>query len=179
MKRLILGLLMILSCTFLSAQVPTKKSTSAPVIFSVFDANFGDSELNGMLGIEFQISHFSISGGWRPGMTPSGQKINSWSTALSIYGNEKNIEGYIYFPYFSIGMSSQGYIHTNSTYPFLTGEYTVSPSVIALVGFKSFFIPELSKRLSIKVGFGCNVSEYGTMPSFEVLINFALFKTKN
>jgi hypothetical protein len=142
------------------------------------DLNFGDSELRGLAGIELQMNRYALNIGWRPGIIPEDYCINSYSTGLTIYGNQHTeFSFFVYNYYISAGYASKGYIYSND-FPFFNSNFKIVPSAIVLIGIKSIMLPEISQRLMCKTGIGCNVSEHGSLFAFEVIISYTLFKTK-
>jgi len=164
--RLIVIVMMLFTCLTLHAQVPVS-----------LDVNIGDSELRGLAGIELQVSRFALVGGWRPGLTPSGDHLNSWSAGLVVYGDEHvDLVGRILNIYASAGLASQGYTYMIEPYDYQ--HYKTVSSVIILVGAKTVLFPESNKNILCKFGVGCNISDVGVIPAFEVVFSYKLFKTK-
>lgn len=168
-----LSMLFLVLCISLNAQTPK----ISPITFNV---NFGDSEINGLIGAEVNYSRYSFDIGWRPAKIPV--KINSWTAALTAYGNPTTDDiGRTYSYYLTAGFASEGWIqpipiYLNDFYPYSNSVIKKCPAIVVLIGCKSVCFPELSKNLAVKAGAGFKTSEYGTMLSFEVLLNFALIK---
>ena len=168
MKRNIIIVLLIFICITLNAQIPT-----------ALNVRIGDSEVKGFVGVEYQVSKYSISGGWRPGNTPAGHTTNSFDVALTLYGKPWNKSSL----YFSMGMASEGIIYLTGIDPKfnIVNFYDVEPSMIAMIGYRSNLNDisrDISNRLSIDVGLGYNVSKCHDLFTFEILINYVLFKNK-
>lgn len=168
MKRNIIVTLLIFIRITLTAQTPM-----------ALNVRIGDSELKGFVGVEYQISKYSISGGWRPGSTPAGHTTNSFDIALTLYGKSWNESSL----YFSMGMASKDIVYVANINPEINviNFYSVESSMIAIIGYRSNLNEisrGLSNRFSIDVGLGYNVSKHNDLFTFEVLLNYALFKNK-
>jgi hypothetical protein len=178
---LIIVVLSILMCVSTNAQSASlyESIQSVPKVSPMsFNINIGDSEANGLFGAELGYKRYSISAGWRPGITPDSKRIDSWSTALSVYGNEHtDISRSIYSFYLTMGYASEAYVYSTylPIYPYYGQDFKKAPAIVVLVGCKSIVLPEVSKRLAIKAGVGFKASEQGTMVSFEVLISINQF----
>ena len=108
MKKLKWFILSLFLCVSLNAQIPIS-----------FNVNIGDSPITGLLGVEFEISRFALSAGWRPNGTMNPwTPINSYIAGFSIYSNELNkievnMPGIRNYLYFSSGYSSSGFLVKN------------------------------------------------------------------
>lgn len=139
-----------------------------------FGINGKGSDINGLLGAELQVSNFSLSESWRP----MGGNVHSAVTTVSMYFEENH---YLKSqPYISLGYSTNGFAHPG-TYD-IYGYYDINdvhfyPAVFFLIGFKTI-IYDISDRLSGKAGLGMTFGPYGHLLSFELSINYVLFKNK-
>lgn len=165
MKKLLtfLTILFLTLCTY--SQIPIE-----------FGIHARGSDINGILGAELQIGSISISESWRP-MTKG---VNSAITALSVYFINREVFNSI--PYVTFGYSTKGYPYTPCLETYLYGYYDLAeigfyPAVFTMFGVKTI-IPEISERFSGKAGIGLTISEYGHYFSFELSINYVLFKNK-
>jgi hypothetical protein len=135
----------------------------------------GYSETKGLLGAEFQVSNFSISGGWKPQKLWE-QKVNSYSAAFTYYINQWYKSGL----YGSIGFSSKGYFYAESLYsPNTPGSgYTIEPSLNLLVGMRlnlKDVISAYSPRYIVDAGVGVGASEHTKWIALEFIFNFNLY----
>ena len=95
-------------------------------------------------------------------------ETNSFTTSFSWYLNKTILQAQ---PYFTGGYASKGYGYSINEF----NDMNYIPGGFILVGVRST-IPEISDRLSGKGGFGFTFSENGGFFSFELSINFVLFK---
>ncbi len=161
MKKFIGILIIVFLCTSLCAQVPATISLRA-----------GDSEAKGLLGMEIIVSHFSFSGGWRPGSAPIGQKINSWDFAFTYYQRQWYETGF----YVSIAYATQGGAYKKSLY---NESYTIEPSKLIMLGLRmnaNDVCEKFSDRILIDAGLGYKGSDHSDLFTFEVGIGFSIFK---
>lgn len=161
MKKFIVLVFIVLSAS-LSAQIP-----------ATINLRIADSEIKGLFGLEFQISKFSISGGWRPGSTPLGDRVNSWDFAFTVYQKHWYESGF----YVSVGTASEGIVH----HEIFNGTYTIERSGLILVGFRmnaNDVCYRFNDRLTFDVGAGYNGSAHADLFSFEVVVNYSLFKPR-
>lgn len=153
MKRIRLIFLMLLIFNSIQSQIPT-----------ALNIRVGDSELKGLVGVEYQRAFISISGGWRPLCTPEEVKINSFSSALTFYNKYWYESSY----YISCGMATNGIMYQTENWT-----YKPSNSFLILIGYKSVYDTiNITNRFNITVGVGCNVNKRATLFAFEVLLNF-------
>jgi hypothetical protein len=134
------------------------------------NAYFGDSELKGLVGLEAQTKHLSLSGGVRPAKIPTGNRIYSYSVAGTYYYT--GIKKHIF--YLSAGLASKGMTKQVGLW-----EYNSTHSFIATLGIREFpfdFSKFLVNRLKVDGGFGINSSKYGNLITFDMLLNFSLIK---
>lgn len=162
MKKLII-ILLVLSGLSLNAQVPIGVNVRA-----------GDSEIKGLMGVEFQISNFSLSGGWRPQKVWE-QEVNSFTGAFTYYSDQWFESCF----YTSIGVSSKGYFYAPIVHiPNVTGnDYIPEPSINILIGRRINFhdiLDAQSKKYIFDAGIGLGISEHFEWFAFEVLFNFNL-----
>jgi hypothetical protein len=128
----------------------------------------GDSELKGLLGMEAQYHHLSISGGWRPNKIILGDKFDSYSAALTYY---QPIQDKLF--YASAGLTTKGITHIESS------NYVSEPSAIIIVGTRIFLrsiFPTVNERWKTDWGVGINTTGKRILFTFEVLINFSVIK---
>jgi len=161
MKKTIIVLLLAFYGLSLNAQKPT-----------TFNLRFGDSEIKGLFGTEFQVSRFSLSAGWRPVAKLEGETLHSFCGALTIYEKQNWQSSSLYF---SIGGASKGYLYSLE-YPHKN--YTPEPALI-LLGGRRFNIGEIvhkpQTRLMIDVGIGCRMSEHNVGFTFEFVFTYSIF----
>lgn len=100
MKKLLL--VAIMSVVMISISITTKAQT--PMSFSVHG---GYSWSIGVLGAEAQFGNIGLAGGWMPSKMPmSGERIHSYSGAVTYYTAKASEEGTSY--YISGAYASQG-----------------------------------------------------------------------
>ena len=160
MKKILISIIFIIVSIIGYSQIPIE-----------FGIHARGSDINGILGAEFQILNFSISESWRP-MTKG---VNSSVTTLSIYFKKRYYDS---SPYIRFGYSTKGY--PKSKFDFNTYSYDLTcvdfyPAGFMMIGFKTI-VSEISDRLSGQGGIGFTFSEYGHFFSFELSINYILFK---
>lgn len=96
------------------------------------DIHGGYSWLDGVVGVDFQLSHIGFSVGWMPTKMPlTGQKINSIGVSATYYSAAPDDFGW----YASIGSASAGYRSEYSGY-YGNGN-DVLPMTIVMIGLKS------------------------------------------
>jgi hypothetical protein len=169
MKNILLFLFLVCSLALSAQPIRTELSIQAR-----------GSDINGLLGVELQLGNFGISESWRP-MTNG---INSFITTISLYASEFNFDPQ---PYVTIGYATKGYayISTPDSIP-LDNPYvgydlnnaTFIPCMFLLVGVKSTIYNVLDNRLSGKAGAGITISDNGQQFSFELSMNYILFKNR-
>ena len=157
MKKLLL--VAIMSIVMISISTTTKAQT--PMSFSVHG---GYSWLTGVLGAEAQFGNIGLAGGWFPTKMPmSGERIHSYSGAVTYYTAKASEEGTSY--YISGAYASQGFRYEDSW----GGAYT-SPMTIITGGVKYQYGGVWSR---VGVGYGwCD--EDGAF-AFEINLGFVLF----
>jgi hypothetical protein len=154
-KALLLVLLLLASVATVKAQVS-------------LNIRIGDSMIKGLAGIELQASNISISTSVRPARLP----FNSTMLCYSICGTYY-LWQYQTSPYISTGITTHGRYEMSD----ITGKSVRSFLVIGGIRvYPSNFSERCSERLSIDIGAGANFSEYKTIPSIELMFNWALFK---
>jgi len=136
----------------------------------------GDSELTGNLGAEFQISHYSISAGWRyytigpiPFSSYGEIHVNSYGLALSIYSNPWYMSGV----YLTVGETTNGY-----PYKDLDGTVKSINSTIVMAGYKvrlNDIFKEHCDRFCVNAGLGGEFSSKGSTLVFEFVLNCWIF----
>ena len=157
MKKLsliaVVSMLMIFTSTTLNAQTPMS-----------FSAHGGYSWSIGVLGAEAQFGNIGFAGGWMPTKMPmSGERIHSYSGAVTYYTAKASEEGTSY--YISGAYASQGFRYEDSW----GGAYT-SPMTIITGGVKYQYGGVWSR---VGVGYGwCD--EDGAF-AFELNLGFVLF----
>lgn len=159
--KILLILFILLFSLYLNAQIPIE--------VSVFG---GGSDINGILGTELQVFNFSLSESWRP----MSKDINSYVTTVTTHFKKNYFES---CPYFSVGYATKGYPYLDK-YNILNYEkkdIKYSPAIFLMAGYKTIIYP-ISDRLSGKAGLGLTLSEHGEVFSFELLINYVLFRNK-
>ena len=157
MKKLLL--VAIMSVVMISISITTKAQT--PMSFSVHG---GYSWSIGVLGAEAQFGNIGLAGGWMPSKMPmSGERIHSYSGAVTYYTAKASEEGTSY--YISGAYASQGFRYEDSW----GGAYT-SPMTIITGGVKYQYGGVWSR---VGVGYGwCD--EAGAF-AFEINLGFVLF----
>ena len=157
MKKLLL--VAIMSVVMISLSTTTKAQT--PMSFSVHG---GYSWLTGVVGAEAQFGNIGLAGGWMPTKMPmSGEKISSYSGAVTYYTSKAGEEGSSF--YITGAMASQGYRYEDSW-----GGESTSPITIIAVGTKYDAGGVWSK---VGVGYGwCDLASAWT---FEISLGFVLF----
>jgi len=161
MKHIIIVLLSIVLSTTLNAQIP-----------ATINLRVNDSEAKGLLGIETVISHFSLSAGWRPGLIPDGQTINSWDFAFTYYQKQWFETGF----YVSIGYATEGSGYLIDLYG---NAYKKESSKFILVGLRmnaNDVNEKFNDRISIDIGAGYKGSDHSDLFTFEVGVSYSLFK---
>jgi hypothetical protein len=155
-KLLIVSLLTILLSLNLIAQIsPTATS---------FSIHGGYSWLNGVVGAELQSGCIGISAGWMPTSMPmSGNKVNSFSGALTVYGGQPTEP---LLCYLSGGIASAGYQYEDSY-----GYGKTDQVIIFMAGLK-FKLGTFYGKLGAGYGF-CSEADSFTL---EGLIGIPLFK---
>jgi hypothetical protein len=161
MKHIIILLLSILLSITLNAQVP-----------ATINLRVGDSEAKGLLGMEVVVSHFSLSGGWRPGLIPVGQTINSWDFAFTYYQKQWFETGF----YASIAYATEGSGYIVDLYG---DTYKKESSKFILVGLRmnaNDINKNFNDRVLVDVGMGYKGSDHSDLFMFEVGVSYSLFK---
>ena len=128
----------------------------------------GYSWINGVIGAEYRVNQFALSGGWMPTTMPmSGDKINSFGFTFTAYsGKPSDISTW----YASFGIASQGYREeTSSNYGY--SDYLTAPMYVVMVGDRYDF-----GKAYMKLGIGYGWCEYAGTFAWEALIGFPLFK---
>lgn len=144
---------------FVSLSVITNAQT--PMSLS---AHGGYSWSIGVVGAEAQFGNIAIAGGWMPTKMPmSGERIHSYSGAITYYTAKANEDGYSY--YVSLAEASQGFRYEDSW-----GGESTSPMTIVTVGGKY-----QTGGVWSRVGFGYGWCEYGNAWTFEINLGFVLF----
>lgn len=129
-----------------------------------FSAQGGYSWSFGVVGAEAQFGNISVAGGWMPTKMPmSGERIHSYSGAVTYYTLKADEEGLSY--YLSGAVASQGFRYEDSW-----GGESTSPMTIVTVGSKY-----QTGGVWSRVGFGYGWCEYGNAWTFEINIGFVLF----
>jgi hypothetical protein len=161
MKHIIIVLLSIVLSTTLNAQIP-----------ATINLRVGDSEAKGLFGAEVVVSHFSLSGGWRPGRIPYGQNINSWDFAFTYYQKQWFETGF----YVSIGYATEG---SGYTVDFYGDTYKKESSKFILVGLRingNDINEKFNDRVLVDAGMGYKGSDHSDLFTFEVGVSYSLFK---
>ena len=110
----------------------------------------GYSWTNGMVGAEWQFGHVVLATGWMPTSMPlSGDRINSYSFAVSWYGGGNIASGY----YTTFGISSQGYRYESSSTSGSNYSET-GPAYIVMLGYR--YLWESGLNLKGGIGYGWN-----------------------
>jgi hypothetical protein len=164
MKHIIIVLLSIVLSITLNAQIP-----------ATINLRVGDSEAKGLLGMEVVVSHFSLSAGWRPGLIPIDQKINSWDFAFTYYQRQWFQTGF----YISITYATQGGGYLVNLYDY---SYTIEPSKFILLGLRmnaNDVCKKFNDRILIDVGAGYKASDHSDLFTFEVGVSYSLFKVNH
>ena len=144
MKHIIIVLLSIVLSITLNAQIP-----------STINLRVGDSEAKGLLGMEVVVSHFSLSGGWRPGNIPYEQNINSWDFAFTYYQKQWFETGF----YVSIAYATEGSGYSTNLYG---DTYKKESSGLILAGLRinaNDVNKNFNDRILLDVGLGYKGSD--------------------
>lgn len=160
MKHIVLFIFLIFYSLNLNAQIPIELSIQGR-----------GSDINGLLGAELQIGNYGLYQGWRP----MGNNVHSYVGTFSKYFNKN--EFFQAYPYISLGYSSNGkaYSETFALKYYDKNNIHYKPAIFMLFGMKS----DITKSLYGKAGLGLTLSNYGQpVFSFELSINYALFKNK-
>jgi hypothetical protein len=160
MKHIIVLLSIVLSIS-LNAQIPT-----------TINLRVGDSEAKGLLGAEEIDWHFSLSGGWRPGLIPIEHNINSWDFAFTVYQRYWFETGF----YVSIAYATQGGGYQKTLYD---DEYLSEPSKFLMIGLRmnaNDICERFNDRILLDVALGYKGSDHSDLFTFEVGVGFSLFK---
>ena len=179
MKRFFIISVFIILCGGLNAQyygnyIP---KTKVPVALNI---RFGDSELSGILSTEFQVSRFSISGGWRPFTLTEINRSNGYFEIkhLHSFGISATIYGKPWYEsslYLTGGLTNYGW----SSRKLFSWNEIAEPSGVLMIGYKSIFgdmCPGDTERLSLNFANGIKTNGIKVMFVFEALINFTLWK---
>lgn len=158
-KKLSFLLLFFISVT-INAQIPVEFSIQAR-----------GSDIVGVIGAELQVDNFSINYSCRPLV----RDVNSYVTTLSMYF--KYNQFFESQPYASIGYATKGYPYSdNLTHYYEPMNLKFSPAIFILGGFRTK-LNDVTPGLSAKTGIGMTLSEQGECFSFEVGLNYVLFKS--
>ena len=132
----------------------------------VLSAHAGYSWLNGVVGLEYNVSGFGISAGVFPAKLPAtGGRVASFSGALSFYGKDYDESGW----YASIGIASAGY-REQTSYGGSSWSTNIQPMTIVMVGSRGSSLGTWAK-----LGAGAGFSpDGGAIFTFELLIGFQL-----
>ena len=161
MKHIIIVILSIVLSITLNAQIP-----------STINLRVGDSEAKGLLGMEVVVSHFSLSGGWRPGNIPYEQNINSWDFAFTYYQKQWFETGF----YVSIAYATEGSGYSTNLYG---DTYKKESSGLILAGLRinaNDVNKNFNDRILLDVGLGYKGSDHSDLFTFEVGASYSLFK---
>ena len=166
MKALLFVFLVFLSVS-LNAQIP-----------SAFSLRAGDSPIKGLTGIDYQISNYSLSAGWRPIQDPIDQSYNSFCGAFTLYSDQ----WYKSCWYASLGAASSGYLYQPVIHiPNLPGDYDPEPSVVLMAGRRincRNLNHNWTNRCIVDVGGGYSVSKHSNYFTFEMIFNFVLYNNQ-
>ena len=122
----------------------------------------GYSWVNGVIGTEVHFAHLGVSAGWFPTSMPlSGDKVSSYSGALTWYGNqfEKSCM------YGSIGIANAGYRYEDTN-----GTSIISPMTIAMLGYRYTG----DNGLYTKLGAGYGWADLGSTWTFECIVGYTI-----
>ena len=130
-----------------------------------FSVGGGYSYLNGVVGVEAQHKNVGIGAGYFPVKLNSGERVNSFSAAITWYGkdneyfNKSTTHTATY--YASFGFASAGY-HKDAT----------QPTFIGMVGGKTRIC-----RFNLKAGIGYSWCKFADGLTGEVGISYTLFSS--
>lgn len=114
-----------------------------------FTVQGGYSWTMGMAGIEYQIGHSAIGGGWMSTTMPgSGESLNSFSAYYAWTGYKYNQSGY----YLSLGFASAGYrSQMNYNYSGWTDDVVEAMGIVN-IGYKIQFYSGLNIKGEVGLG---------------------------
>ena len=158
MKKVLLIFLFVVLSLCVTSQIP-----------QAFSVQGGYSWINGTIGVEYQIGHLGISGGWAPTtMSIYGVRINTYGFAGTYYTDVYNeFSGYC-----SVGIASQALRYANAE-----DDISTSSMTIVMVGFK-----EGGDIINFKFGGGYGWCNRWRCLTFEATMGIVLFgnsKTHN
>jgi len=126
----------------------------------------GYSWLNGVIGLEFQVGKFAISGGYFPTKMPgSGDRVNSFSGAITWYGEDCETSSW----YLSTGIASAGYRSESSYNGGSWEDGTVDPMTIFMIGYKG-----VSGNWTSKLGAGVGFHDDLRVFTWEFTVGYAI-----
>lgn len=153
MKKLIIGVFCLVALTFASLETQAQHDGD----FGITPQG-GYSWQNGVAGVELQYLNLAISGGWLPTSVPlTGTPVNSYSGAITWYGNAFDNGGYV-----SFAVASAGYRYGSSF-----GDEEILPMSIIGLGYRYWMGP-----ISLKFGAGYGWCDKMDAFTFEVLLSY-------